>query len=406
MNISKLILSVLSAFCVLSCVPEEITRPDVITPLMPEREGEGILEVSLDEVKSITLASAGQGANIYRIPSIVTCKDGSLLAFAELRYNSWVDKSYTDIVCWKSEDCGETWESAINLTASINDGNFAFMDPTPVVDDKTGEVFLFFTRWMKLNTDARNNRAFLIRSTDNGETFAAPVDISTSAIFNGTFSAGFGPGHGICIKDGKNKGRLVVITRQFNGTASKGYTIYSDDNGATWNRSTVMTYAGEAQVAEPAANRLYANLRRGTTRYSCTSTNGGEAWSTASLESALPQFDGGCEASVLGLCNDILFYCGPAGTTASDGHDNRYNLTLFRSSTAGSDWTKKVVLSEKASGYSDMTQLPDGRIILIYEAGPEKGFVKLAGSRPAGWMRLDIVTLPDKICEFEYWFQK
>jgi len=405
MNITKLLLSILSTISLCSCSPQEVTRPEVVTPLMPSREGEGILPISLDDVTTLTLASAGQGTNLYRIPSIAICNDGSLLAFAELRYNSWYDKSYTDIVCWKSTDNGQTWSSATNLTASVNDGNFAFMDPTPVVDDKTGEVFLFCTRWLKLNTEAKNNRAFLVRSTDNGSSFSAPVDISTSSIFENTYSAGFGPGHGICIKEGKNKGRLVVITRQYNGSASKGFTIYSDDHGENWKRSVVMTYAGEAQVAEPAENKLYANLRRGTSRYSCTSTNGGEAWSTATLESYLPQFEGGCEASVLGLCNDILFYCGPAGSEAPEGHDNRYNLTLFRSSTAGGDWTKKVILSELASGYSDMVQLPDGRIIIIYEAGPEKGFVRLAGSRPAGWMRLDILTLPAEVCQFEYWFQ-
>jgi len=366
---------------------------------------EDTLDVKLSDVTRITLASAGRGANIYRVPSIVTCKDGSLLAFSELRYNSWLDKSYTDIVYWKSTDCGKTWSTAKKLTSSINDGSYAFMDPTPVVDDSTGEIFLFCTRWLKLNTDATNNKAFLIRSTDNGKTFGTPVDISSYTIFSNTYSSGFGPGHGICIKTGKYKGRLVVITRQYTGTTSKGYTIYSDDHGATWSRSNVMTYAGEAQVAEPAVNYLYANLRRGTERYSFTSTTGAKSWSTATLETELPQFEKGCEASVLGLCNNILFYCGPAGSSTIEGYDNRYNLTLFRSSNAGADWTKKVILSEKASGYSDMTQISDGRIILIYEAGPYKGFTKLEGDRPAGWMRLDILTIPAKICEDRYWFR-
>jgi len=363
------------------------------------------LDASLKDVSKVTLASAGNGANIYRIPSVVICKDSSLLAFAELRYNSWGDKSYTDIVCWKSRDLGKTWGQKKTLTASANGGNYAFMDPTPVVDDETGEVFLFCTRWVKLNTDATNNKAFLLRSTDNGDSFGTPVDISTSSIFDGTYSAGFGPGHGICLKEGNKKGRMVVITRQFNGTVSKGYSIYSDNHGETWQRSTVMTYAGEAQIAEPAINKLYANLRRGATRYSFTSSDGGNTWSSAVLESALPVLEKGCEDSVLGLRNNMLFYCGPAGTDVIDGHDNRYNLTLFRSSDAGESWTKNVILSEKASGYSDMLQLPDGRIVLIYEAGPEQGFVKLSGNRPAGWMRLDILTLPSKICDERYWIR-
>ena len=50
-----------------------------------------------------------------------------------------------------------------------------------------------------------------------------------------------------------------------------------------------------------------------------------------------------------------------------------------------------------------MTVLEDGRLAIVFEAGPEKGFVKQA-NRPPGWMRLDILILPKEITDYDYWF--
>lgn len=99
----------------------------------------------------------------------------------------------------------------------------------------------------------------------------------------------------------------------------------------------------------------------------------------------------------------MLFYCGPESGPAISGHDNRYGLKLFRSAVGGAAWTRKQVLFEMASGYSDMTLLGDGKLAVIFEAGPEKGFIKAANREP-GWMRLDFMVLPAEITDYNYWF--
>jgi len=80
---------------------------------MPEDSGGGggeIGTIMMSDVKQITVFNSGDdGVNTYRIPSIVTAKDGSLLVFAEARYTSWQDKSYTDVVVKRSTDGGLTW---------------------------------------------------------------------------------------------------------------------------------------------------------------------------------------------------------------------------------------------------------------------------------------------------------
>lgn len=138
-----------------ACADDEIKRPAVTDPVMPDlgpEAAEGT--ISLSQMETYTPFTAGTGAHSYRIPAMVTAADGSLLVFCEARYNSWMDKSYTDIVVRRSTDNGKTWSEQTNLTGSANGGGYAFMDPTPVADRTTGRIFVFCCRWVKSDADA------------------------------------------------------------------------------------------------------------------------------------------------------------------------------------------------------------------------------------------------------------
>ncbi len=396
-------MAVIFPITIASSCDKEIKRPEVTNPLMPDRGPEGTSgSIGSANVTQTSVFHSLPGNQVFRIPSIVTANDGSIIVFAENRYSSWLDKSYTDVVCKRSTDNGITWSSAVSITGSLNGGEFAFMDPTPVIDKETGKIFLFCTRWNKLNTDAKNNRAFMSVSSDNGATWTTPEDVSNMIVVEGMFSTGFGPGHGIMISEGKYKGRLVVITRQSSGGSNTGYAIYSDDRGATWQIGK-STAGAESQIAEAGDNRLYINMRRGSQRSVAFSIDGGNSWSAPLVDASLPTVEGGCEASVLGTGDGIVFYCGPESGPAISGHDNRYNLKLYRSAVGGNAWSRNQILYENASGYSDMTILKDGKLAIIFEAGPEKGFVKIS-NRPPGWMRLDLIIIPANITDYDYWF--
>lgn len=398
----------LALFCVapaMNSCAEKIERPNISGPLIPNQGPEGAEgSIGQAEIRQSTVFTAGPSGQTYRIPAIITTKDGSILVFAEDRHSSWRDKSYTDVIVKRSSDNGENWSGTRSITGAINDGSYAFMDPSPILDAETGKIFLFFNRWKVNNSNAVNNRAFLSVSEDNGVTWSVPEDVSGQILAEGMFCGGFGPGHGIQIKTGKYKGRLIVITRQFDGSHSHGYAIYSDDHGQTWQVSS-QVLAGESQIAEAGEDKLYMNIRKGDTRTGSVSTDGGKNWTPAMADASLPFVAGGCEASVLGTGNNVVFYCGPGSGPAINGHDDRYDLKLFRSTSGASMWTKSQVIFKLASGYSDMTVLKDGKLAIIFEAGPDKGFIKTGGNaRPVGWMRLDLIILPPEITSYDYWF--
>ena len=404
-KMSSLLLLLPLLLAVPSGCTEEIRRPDVIEPLMPDVGPEGTAgNIPLENVVQTTVCQAS--TSVYRIPAIICTGDGTLLVFGELRHNSWLDKSHTDVMVRRSTDGGATWTTAANLTSTVNGGSYAFMDPCPILDPSTGRIFLFCTRWNKSDTDVTHNRAFLLVSDDKGETWSAPADVTESILDQSgetRYISGFGPGHGFAISSGKYAGRLVLISRQSNGSTTTCRTLWSDDHGGNWKNGNAVT-AGESQIAECGKDKLYLNIRKGALRYYAFSTDGGANWSTAVTDASLPSLDGGCQASVLGTGGEMVFYCGPKGGTATSSNDNRQKLTLYRSAVGGLSWSRNKELYTLASGYSDMALMPDGRIAIIFEAGPGNGFVK-GGSRPAGWLRLDLLVLPKEISDYDYWFE-
>lgn len=272
-----------------ACGKDEKKRPDVTQPYMPEESGGGggeIGTVMMSDVKQITVFNAGDdGVNSYRIPSVVTAKDGSLLVFAEARYTSWQDKSYTDVVVKRSTDGGLTWSSMKKITASINaSAAYAFMDPLAVVDRSSGKIYLFCTRWPKGDATPTTTRAFMCVSNDNGENWTTPSDITAQIAAPDCIVSGFGPGAGFQIASGSYANRLIVPTRQYNPTVQYTYihTVYSTDGGNNWITGNGIRPAGECSMADCGNNKLSLNVRTGGARLVGSSTDGGITWSAPS----------------------------------------------------------------------------------------------------------------------------
>lgn len=367
--------------------------------------------------------SGSDGVNSFRIPAVCTTKTGTLLAFAEARRDSWEDRSYTNIVAKRSVDNGKTW-SKIQYLTSVPDGGApgAFINPCPVVDLETGKIFLFTVYWKKKSDNlGRDTQAYLITSADDGLNWSAPQNISAAILtasrhkktpysnYAYQYVCGFGPGAGCQMQGDRFKGRLIVPSMQSfitnfgnpnkaENAKKSAVTVYSDDHGATWKAGNVAQYGGEYQIAESPYNTLIYNLRGNAKgRGYATSANGGVDWSDWSPNilyyptAVLPSIS--CQGSVLGI-GDKLYYSGPAGGTATTAYDDRCKLMLYASPDAGTTWDAGQLLYEKAAGYSCLTALKDGRTAVFFEAGPKQGFEKGA-VRPAGWMRLDLIILPN-----------
>ncbi len=91
-----------------------------------------------------TSEPAGEVA-CYRIPSLVTASDGTLIAVCDQRVPSCADlKGNRDIniVMRTSPDYGETW-SDLQVIVDYPEGRSA-SDPSMITDRLTGTIFLFF----------------------------------------------------------------------------------------------------------------------------------------------------------------------------------------------------------------------------------------------------------------------
>lgn len=351
------------------------------------------------EFPKYTVFSAGdENVNSYRIPSLLTAKDGSLLVFCEARRESWKDKSRTDIVVKRSTDNGQTWSVMQDLTQGITG---AYMDPTPLLDLITGRIFLFTTFWPADDHTGAGNRAILLTSDDNGYTWAAPVDVTDTLMPKGHRIYGFGPGAGLQMVGEKYRGRLILPARisEVTGKEAHDVAIYSDNHGKTWKMGGNGDNGDEFQIAESPAGVLVYNARIPQARMVSFSVNGGETWSEAVKEPALPGVSKGCQASVLGK-GKMLYFSGIRGIPETAGYDERAKLALYKSEDGGREWDNGLLLYDKASGYSCMSFLSDGRLAIIFETADTESFTRksLPNSkplkRPAGWMKLDLILVP------------
>ncbi len=85
---------------------------------------------------------------------MVVSQDGSILLFAEARRGDGSDprkdeNAPIDLVMRRSIDNGDTWEPMVVIESGFrpNGDLLDYADPTPVLDETTGTVFLFYGQW-------------------------------------------------------------------------------------------------------------------------------------------------------------------------------------------------------------------------------------------------------------------
>lgn len=231
-------------------------------------------------------------ATYFRIPSLLRTKKGTLLAFADIRYNTGSDHSFIDIGCARSTDDGNSWDYRVAIQNDrLNQTYSRVMDSTSVVTDSNRIILLAGswntnTSWTSGSATPKSDwDAVISVSDDDGETWSNPVSIKAISPSN---TVGFlgGVSNGIVMEHQNYRGRVVmpiqICLRKGSSNQVMSGCIYSDDNGETWRMSTSFTDAGNSEnaIIEWNGNLIMSSRRDGNARSrgAYQSTDGGETW--------------------------------------------------------------------------------------------------------------------------------
>ena len=305
-----------------------------------------------------------------RFPNIAVTMKGTLLA-------SWWKGG---VLVRRSEDGGKTWGKQITIAAGLQGGGMT-------VDEKTGNILAF--------VEDRHPPAPLkmYRSKDDGKTWQTEK-IKIYPDSKGNMPSMHMNEHGITLRHGKHKGRLVRPSRYYGkrNAPSEWHThytnaIYSDDGGRTWRTSDPFPEkgTGEATVAELSNGQIYYNSRvhwqerpKNRRRRSAMSFDGAKTWKNWRIIDVLP--DGpqdtnyGCMGGLVRLPikgKDILIY------SNCDSPSKRKLGTVWASFDGGKSWPIQRLVHAGRFAYSSLNAgrpgTPgEGWIYCHFEGRPNK----------------------------------
>lgn len=367
-----------------------------------------------------TLRQRGDdGVHTYRIPGLATTPQGTLIAVFDARNKNGADlPGDIDVGMMRSTDDGATWSPMrriidFDATVPASRGN-GVGDPAVLVDQRTGAIFVA-ALWSKGArawngsgpglTPEETGQFVLVKSTDDGLTWSAPINI-TAQVKDPKWRLCFnGPGSGIQLRDG-----TLVFPAQFKGANNVPHSCFiaSQDGGVTWRISPAAIPdtppTSESAIAELADGSLLLSMRnesraglRSWARWDWRGDGLQGKWSAPWL--AVP--DPTCMASLVRHPHGELILSNPNHTS------RRVALTIRSSTDDGRTWSAGRLLDPGVAMYSSLTVLRDGRIGVLYESGDTAGLI--FARFPLEWVQegASVPTVPEARLEttgkFGWW---
>jgi len=310
-----------------------------------------------------TLFKSGTNdTHTYRIPAVVTAKNGDIVVACDARRKNSADLVHQrtiDIVFRRSTDNGNTW-SPIEVMDPITNGGCS--DPSLLLDRETGEIFCFYN-YMSNDKSSKEYRFILQKSADHGKTWSEPEDF-TEQVAGPELKNSFKfitSGRGIQTSDGTLMHNYVQV--------GKGVTVItSTDHGKSWSAVVDVPHGDESKLVELADGSLMINSRIAPGRRNVhRSQDGGKTWNT---EADYSLCDPRCNASIIrypvglyGNNSELLLFCNAASNS------ERKNLAVRLSKDNGDTWSDGHVIDSGPSAYSELDILSDGKVIVVYEPG-------------------------------------
>lgn len=337
----------------------------------------------------------------YRIPSIVECKSGKLIAFTDHRYDNKDigGGRHLDIVMKTSQDKGATWSGPEQMVAKGGNGvatsfDCAHGDAATVVDRKTGRILLMCASGGIGYWESSRKKPIMMGryySDDEGKTWKGEeVTRQIYDLMPDMESAFFTSGR-ICQSKQIKVGKYYRVYTAL-ATRKGNRILYSDNFGKTWavlgkNVAESAPRGDEAKIEElPNGNVLlssrvmggrFFNVYSYADKKSATGSWGKVAMSGAANHGVVAKKNA-CNGEVLlvnakknGKKVKLLLQSVPCGP-------NRVNVGIYYKAlnspadyatpeAIAKDWEGCYQVSDTTSAYSTMVQGKDGSIFFLLE---------------------------------------
>eukprot|EP01043_Picozoa_sp_COSAG02_P021592 COSAG02_NODE_1100_length_14582_cov_130.690672_12_plen_378_part_00 len=263
------------------------------------------------------------------------------------------------VIMKTSSDGGRSWGRLQTLSPH---GQVSYANGQAIYDAKRRALIVQYNYIPRGDTKGVYNTTFWqITSVDDGASWSTPRDIThflakcnpnISNMQVGTAGS----------KIQTRSGRLVWAGHDHAGHVC---VWYSDDGGLSYTTAPAIE-GNEVSLALGAGDGLYMNGRGGSRfgkhRTDYWSTDNGATWSRGTQSGLVEDASGGCEASLLTM-DGAIFFLEPVGK----------HRTAMRASCSR-DWARTwassaAVNGDARGGYSDMKELPGGRILAVWEDG-------------------------------------
>lgn len=350
-------------------------------------------------------------SDYYRIPAIVTAKNGDVIAINDRRWNNDSDlgsSHHIDIIGVASGDNGQTWGSEFMVMDGNNGGEVGYGDAAVVADSESDQVLVMACGGdVSYQSSTNSNHQVVARTvlTHNGSTWvASAIEDKSSQFYTGALASS----NGLFIGSGSlsqstiiKKGDYYRIYCAVVSRDDQNYVLYSDDFGQTWTfLGGLAGTANEPKVAELPDGSVLLSVRKSYGRQFNVWHWDDDTYTTGSWGTAVATNDqtGGISFGANSCNGDIRTI--PAVKVADGSSvvlamqsvptgNSRTGVSLYYKEldpegtftdpvSVAQNWSGAFQVTPHGSAYSVFNQQSDGRIAFYMEEYP-------TGSTGAGY---------------------